>query len=273
MIINKYDLVRLEIKEVNKKTINYPYGQDVIELNIGDNKYPLINEFLLDFEYKSLDEPFKFHKMKEKHKLNYEIKIIEHSKPTGLLAELIKENKILSNENVKLFEQKSNLELKEVNLKNELIKLQHEFKDQIAQLQKKAQTEINEHKLKNSEHLDSELKNAKQYALQKFLEEIINPLNNIEIAIKAALNMDNPGVKNFAIGFNMLYTQIDNILSDFGVSKIEPKINDTFNPELHQVFELKELSDFSKDAIVEIRNIGYKLHDRVIKPALVIVAK
>lgn len=112
----------------------------------------------------------------------------------------------------------------------------------------------------------------RKFALQKFLENLINPLNVFETALRAAENSQIKEVATYAKGFEMLYNQIEDVIFNVGVSKIIPKIGDPFDPNIHQIYETIE-SDHPKDSIIEIKNIGYKLHDRTIRPALVVVAK
>ncbi|TPR53893.1 nucleotide exchange factor GrpE [Metamycoplasma neophronis] len=200
------------------------------------------------------------------------IKVLKHIKTPKIYHFLFEKNQELANEFVKdqLNVQKLNSEID--SLKTQIIDKETEFKKQIVSLQEKAQLQINEHRKRNDEHINNQIKENKQYALQSFLEDLIQPLNNFEVAIKSAENIDNPIVQNFAKGFDMLYKQIENVLADAGVSKIEPKIGDTFDPNIHQVYEVFA-SDQPKDTILEVKNIGYKLHDRTIKPALIVVSK
>ncbi|AWX69592.1 nucleotide exchange factor GrpE [[Mycoplasma] anseris] len=270
--LNNFDYVEFQITRIENQQISYPFSKAIIKGHLNIDLKPVLNEMLLSKEYDEKTNLLVIEKKEEKKKIKYEIKLIKHTEPKPVIKKLLNQIVVLEKQNHSLEEQNSNLLNQNQKQKDEYLAMQNDFKNQIEILQNKAQQTINDHKQKNSEHFDEQLKKAKEYALQKFLEEILNPLNNIEIAIKAALNMDNPAVKNFAIGFNMLYQQIDQILNDFQVSKIIPKEGDVFDPNIHQVYELVE-SDLAKDIIIQVKNIGYKLHDRVIKPALVIVSK
>ncbi|AXE60952.1 nucleotide exchange factor GrpE [[Mycoplasma] phocae] len=157
-------------------------------------------------------------------------------------------------------------------LNSEIVENEKSFRKQLIEFQEKAQNQLNEHKQKNDEHIANQTKEIKDYALQSFLEDLLTPLNNLEIAVNSAKGIDNSIVQNFVRGFEMLCNQIDVIMNEHGVEKIIPAIGDKFDPNIHQAFEVTEEGNES-ESIVMVKNIGYKLHNRTIKPALVIVKK
>lgn len=157
----------------------------------------------------------------------------------------------------------------------EIAKLKLEMQQQISDFQskaqgfaKKAQEELAKHKESNNTKLNEEISQLKKYGNQKFFEEFIIVYNNLHLAINAGTKQDNVAVQNYVRGFEMLFNQMTNLLSEFGLEQITPQLKDLYNPELHQVFEIIS-SDEIKDSILEVKSIGYKLHDRVLKPALV----
>ncbi|WP_373440812.1 nucleotide exchange factor GrpE [Metamycoplasma equirhinis] len=200
------------------------------------------------------------------------LKLIKHNKTPVRYHEIMQKNLDLQN---KLFEAQTNMfELISKLESQEKTSLQkeNEFKSQVFELQKKAQEQINEHKQKNDEHIQTQISEIKKFALQSFLEDILLPLNNFDLAIQAAQKIDNQIVQNFTKGFEMLYSQVESILQSFGVTKIIPKIGDKFDANIHQIYEMIA-SDYEKETILEVKNIGYKLHERTIKPALVVISK
>ncbi|WP_412031591.1 nucleotide exchange factor GrpE [Metamycoplasma buccale] len=271
MKINNYDYLELKIKEFHgKKEIENK--DEIIKTYIKfDNKLDKhLEDFLIDKEIPE-NKKLIYYSSKDKKNRN-EIEIINHV-PTpeqyiSFLKTIIEKNKIIDEEE-KIID---NLNLKIDQLKIKSSVMEQEFKSQVTELQKKAQEKINEHKQKNNEHLEKQLKESKDYALQKFLEELILPLNNFELAINSAKNIENNIVQNFIKGFKMLYGQIEQVLYDFKIAKIIPKVGDLYDPNIHQNFALVD-SNEPKDTIIEVKNIGYKLNNRTIKPALVIVSK
>lgn len=263
--INLYDFIKIKItychKDKNKEK------SEILEGYYGISKFP---------EY--VEKAIQDHEIDEQNNIIFKEKkqkyIIEVLKQVPLNKDVIKElNKKHKFEDLFLKEQNSVQKLKDKinDLQKEIIEQQNLFLKQASELQSKAQSQISEHKQKTDIHYENQLQENKKYALQNFFEELILPLNNFELAIGAAQQIDNDVVKNFARGFAMLYSQIENVLKDAGIKKIIPQIGEKFNPDLHQVFEVVK-SDEDKDTILEVKNIGYQLNERVIKPALIVVA-
>ena len=272
MKIKKFDYLEFTIKEFKNKKKVKSFPKDEIKIYVGLDPFDSrIENFLIGQDF--TNNKLIFVNPEDKKNV-FEIQLLKHLKTPERFVNLIIEMKYLNSqidsrdeEIIKLT--KSYNEAKQKNIENETT-----FKEEIEAMQIKAQTTINDHVAKNNEHLKIRIEEEKKFALQKFFEKFIIPLNNLDLATKAAKNIDNNIVNNFNKGFEMLYQQMDDILSDFGVSKIIPKVGDKYDPEIHQVYELIDSNnDIKKDTIVEIKNIGYKLNERTIKPALVIVSK
>lgn len=133
----------------------------------------------------------------------------------------------------------------------------------------KAQEEVNRIKQELNAKLEDDKKDLKKYGSQKLLESIIEPLLNIELAVKAGKN--NEAVSAYVIGFEMLLGQLYSELESFGVTKITPQVGEEFDPHLHYAISTKDGDN--KNHIVEVKKAGFKLHDRVIKPATVVIEK
>lgn len=175
------------------------------------------------------------------------------------------------------FEAKYNEAEKEIKeLKAKLLEVSIENQNNIIAFQEKAkgfaskaQDEVNRIKAELNAKLEEDKKDLKKYGSQKMLESIIEPLLNIELAVKAGKNND--AVSAYVIGFEMLLGQLYSELESFGVTKIAPQVGDEFDPHLHYAISTKDGDN--KNKIVEVKKAGLKLHDRVIKPATVVIEK
>lgn len=143
------------------------------------------------------------------------------------------------------------------------------FQDKAKGFATKAQEEVNRIKQELNELNNKEQEIMKKYGSQRLLESIIEPLINIEIAVKAGKN--NEAVSAYVMGFEMLLNQLYSELTSYGVTKIEPKEGQDFDPELHYAITAKEGKN--KNMVVEVKKPGFKLHDRVLKPATVVIEK
>lgn len=166
-----------------------------------------------------------------------------------------------------------NLEMENMSLKNQIQINNQQFAEKAKTFSTKAQEELNKLKQENLQKVDLEIQDVKKYGTQKFFESFLLPFGNLELAIKAGINQDNPAVNNYVRGFEMLVNQIENLMQDFGLEKIVPQIDGEYLPELHQAFAVVSQEGRGTNSIVEVKSNGYKLYDRVIKPAIVIVAK
>ncbi len=173
-------------------------------------------------------------------------------------------------------------ELEEINknLNSKIEKLEAEkqlseqiFKAKAEELAKSAanKVEILKEEIKNKAKEDVEYKT--KFAIQKLIDDLLSPLNNLYVAVEAGSKMSDPNVSAYVKGFQMLTSQIFNTLESHGIKVIEPQIGEIYNPEIHQAQEVVEDPTFQKDRIVKLISRGYKLHDRVLRPAIVIVSK
>jgi len=114
--------------------------------------------------------------------------------------------------------------------------------------------------------LDQERILDRKYAASQFINEILNPIDNL---IKAAnFTSDNALLNNFLIGFKMISDQLVSALENEGIKEI-PALNLVFNPNLHQAVE--KVCDKTKvnGINVEVLQKGYMYKDRILRPAMV----
>ncbi|AHI53701.1 molecular chaperone GrpE (heat shock protein) [Spiroplasma sabaudiense Ar-1343] len=113
--------------------------------------------------------------------------------------------------------------------------------------------------------------NVKKYGGQKLAEGIIPAID----LFRGVLNQpnDNPEIKNYLIGFEFIIKQIDEALTNAGIQIIQTKVGDKFDHNIHEANEQVETEAVASGLIAQVIQNGYKLHDRVIKYALVKVAK
>lgn len=112
---------------------------------------------------------------------------------------------------------------------------------------------------------------VRKYGGEKIATEIIPAIDMFRSVLKST--PDNPEIKNYLMGFEMIINQIDQALANAGVSMITVNVGDDLNPEIHSAIEQVETDKVESGKIAKVVSNGYKLHDRVIKHAAVKVAK
>jgi molecular chaperone GrpE len=118
---------------------------------------------------------------------------------------------------------------------------------------------------------EGEIDKARKYALNKFAEELLPVIDNLERAIQAA-DTDNEVTKPLLEGVELTHKTFVDTVSKFGLKEINPE-GETFNPEMHQAMSIQESSDHEPNTVMFVMQKGYELNGRVIRPAMVMVAK
>lgn len=118
---------------------------------------------------------------------------------------------------------------------------------------------------------EQEIDKARKYALNKFAEELLPVIDNLERAIQAA-DAENEVVKPLLEGVELTHKTFVGTVEKFGLKEINPE-GETFNPELHQAMSIQESADHEPNTVMFVMQKGYELNGRVIRPAMVMVSK
>lgn len=122
--------------------------------------------------------------------------------------------------------------------------------------------------------MTKELQEAQKYSVSKFAKEMLTVSDNFRRALDAvpADKTQDETLKNLMDGVEATERQLVSTLERFGISKIETK-DKPFDPHLHQV--MMEQEDPSKPAgmVLQVLQEGYMIHDRLLREAMVVVAK
>ena len=117
--------------------------------------------------------------------------------------------------------------------------------------------------------IEDEKIRERKYASQRLLEKLVS---SIDIFDKACnMKTDNDVLKNFLVGFQMIYNQIETTLGEEGVKKI--KTDTLFDPRYHHAMETDYDETKEEGAILAVLKDGYMYKDRVLVAALVKVNK
>ncbi|KAK9747410.1 GrpE [Popillia japonica] len=154
--------------------------------------------------------------------------------------------------------------------------------------------EIAELNLKNSDLLDKykraladgenlrtrsakQISEAKIYAIQNFCKDLLDVADVLNKATESVpreeINDKNIHLKNLYEGLVMTKAQLQMVFKRHGLEAVDPSENEKFDPNFHEALYQKELEDKESGSIIAVSKVGYKLHNRVIRPALVGVAK
>jgi len=122
-----------------------------------------------------------------------------------------------------------------------------------------------------------QLEDANKFAVNNFAKDLIEVLENLYLATDAipaeALEEENSSLASIFKGVEMTKTTLLNVFDKYGVKRIYPNIGENFDHNFHQAVAHIEHPDFNENAITSVMRAGYALHDRLIKPAMVVVSK
>lgn len=148
-------------------------------------------------------------------------------------------------------------------LKKEITKLQEENKKLTEKVQL-TQAELINYRKRKDEEVSSMLK----YANSDLVSELLNVVDNLERAIKHSDASENAEVKKYSEGIKMIYENLVSILHKFEVEEIN-RVGEEFDPNLEQALLTDSVEDKPNEVVLDVLQKGYKLKDRVIRPASV----
>ena len=172
-------------------------------------------------------------------------------------------------EKVELLEESKELE-NDTKINDEMLKLEEE----ITTLTEANKVLENQVKLSQAELInyrrrkDEEVANTLKYANQDLITEIIPVVDNFERAINVDETKLTEELKKYFVGFKMMYENLKMILKNYGVEEIN-RVGQVFDPNLEQALLTEVREDQEDEVVLEVLQKGYKLKDRVIRPASV----
>lgn len=108
-------------------------------------------------------------------------------------------------------------------------------------------------------------------ALGDLVKVFLPVVDDLERALKHKPEF--PGIDPWYEGIELTLQKLQKTLESKGVQVIDVKPGDPFNPAIHEAVSHEDHPDFTDGQVVEVLQNGYKLKDRIIRPALVRVAK
>ena len=116
----------------------------------------------------------------------------------------------------------------------------------------------------------SEKEDASKYANAGFLEKLLPILDNFELGLNAARNDANDSA--IFKGMDMVSHQLQDFLNGVGVETVKAE-GEPFDPNLHEAVAQEESATVAEGFVVRQLRRGYKLRDRLLRPATVVVSK
>ena len=121
---------------------------------------------------------------------------------------------------------------------------------------------------------EKEVSNSRKFAVEGFAKEMLNVFDSLKLATQNEPAEDaDETVKNIYDGSKITLNQLSSAFAKFAVKEILPEVGDKLDPNLHQAMSMVESQDVDSGHIITVIQAGFELHERLLRPAMVVVAK
>lgn len=117
---------------------------------------------------------------------------------------------------------------------------------------------------------ERDLQNERKFALEKFVKELLPVKDSLEMGIDEARNASD--LEKLLEGSELTLKMLDSAVEKFGVQEIDP-LGQRFDPERHEAMAMQPSDQAEPNTVLQVIRKGYALNERVIRPAMVIVAR
>jgi molecular chaperone GrpE len=117
-----------------------------------------------------------------------------------------------------------------------------------------------------------ERQEATQYANQALLEKLAPALDNLDMALAAVSAAPVDSVDSLKKGVEMVLAQLKGVLQEAGLVEIDA-LGQPFDPTWHEAVSQQDTAEVPEGHVVQQLRKGYRLHQRLLRPATVIVAR
>jgi len=113
-----------------------------------------------------------------------------------------------------------------------------------------------------------DVENTRKYAIERFAGELLGVADSLEMGIAAGEAAD---AASLLEGKQATLKQLRKVLADFGVEEIDP-VGERFDPEYHEAMTMQPSAEVEPGSVLTVIQKGYRINDRLLRPARVIVA-
>lgn len=115
-----------------------------------------------------------------------------------------------------------------------------------------------------------DLEKSRKFALEKIMRDILQVRDSLELGLET--DSESATVELLREGQALTFKMLNKVLQDHHLELIDP-VGEVFNPEIHQAMTVLPSDELEENSVVEVVQKGFKLHDRLIRPAMVVVSR
>jgi len=131
----------------------------------------------------------------------------------------------------------------------------------------RTQAEMENHKRR----AEKDLQHAHKFGLEKFARELLPVADSLELGLSVDTT-DTPEVHKLREGMELTLKQLLSALEKFNVIPIDPQ-GEKFDPERHQAMAMQPTDEAETNTVIKVYQKGYLINERLLRPAMVVVAQ
>jgi molecular chaperone GrpE len=121
--------------------------------------------------------------------------------------------------------------------------------------------------------LEKLIEDAKDYAIFSFAKDLLSVNDNLSRALEHKPQNTEGDLASIITGVEMTKNELTSILKKHGLESIEPLLGEKFDYNIHHAISQVVSDEYDQDSIIGIMQSGYKIKDRLVRPAIVQVSK
>ncbi|MBE9526142.1 MAG: nucleotide exchange factor GrpE [Proteobacteria bacterium] len=122
---------------------------------------------------------------------------------------------------------------------------------------------------------EKEVSNARKFGVEKLVNEILPVKDSMELGLKAAIDLDieDESVHKVREGMELTLKMMNDAMTKIGVTEVSAEEGEAYSADFHQAMSMQEVAGKESNTIIAVVQKGYMLNERLIRPAMVMVAK
>ena len=120
---------------------------------------------------------------------------------------------------------------------------------------------------------EADVAGAHKFAIERFALEMLAVKDSLERARTVDLKTNDTALEKMFEGIDLTLKLMDSIFQKFALTEISPVVGDKFDPEKHQAMSAQDSAEVPPNHVLMVLQKGYSLNNRLLRPALVIIAK
>ncbi|MCC8399938.1 MAG: nucleotide exchange factor GrpE [Rickettsia endosymbiont of Culicoides impunctatus] len=121
--------------------------------------------------------------------------------------------------------------------------------------------------------LEKSIEEAKDYAIVSFAKDLLSVNDNLSRALEHKPQNMEGDLANIITGVEMTKSELTSILQKHGLESIEPLLGEKFDYNIHHAISQIVSEEYDQDSVIAVMQSGYKIKDRLLRPAIVQVSK